>query len=86
MYCYLFVQREYHKDYNDTKTKLHIPVDMISHVVAKKCQDILSDVKYRSYLHQWTCHPDQDDVIRARHANEILSDASLSSALFCSPF
>ncbi|XP_063070235.1 nebulin isoform X5 [Engraulis encrasicolus] len=66
--------REYHKDYNDTKTKLHIPVDMISHVVAKKCQDILSDVKYRSYLHQWTCHPDQDDVIRARHANEILSD------------
>lgn len=47
---------------------------MISHVVAKKCQDILSDVLYRTHLHQWTCHPDQNDAIRARKANEILSD------------
>lgn len=47
---------------------------MISHVVAKKCQEILSDVLYRTHLHQWTCHPDQNDAIRARKANEILSD------------
>ncbi|XP_062390347.1 nebulin isoform X5 [Sardina pilchardus] len=66
--------RDYHKDYNEIKTKLHIPVDMISHVVARRCQDILSEEKYRTHLHQWTCHPDQDDVIRARRANEILSD------------
>ncbi|XP_062861579.1 nebulin isoform X4 [Trichomycterus rosablanca] len=66
--------RDYQKNYHTTKTKLHIPADMISHVVAKKCQDILSDVRYRTYLHQWTCHPDQDDAIRARKANEILSD------------
>ncbi|XP_050975999.1 nebulin isoform X38 [Labeo rohita] len=66
--------RDYHKAYNETKTKLHIPADMISHVVAKKCQEILSDVLYRTYLHQWTCHPDQNDAIRARKANEILSD------------
>ncbi|XP_053482949.1 nebulin isoform X16 [Ictalurus furcatus] len=66
--------RTYHKDYHTTKTKLHIPHDMISHVVAKKCQDILSDVQYRTYLHQWTCHPEQNDAIRARKANEILSD------------
>ncbi|XP_041940564.1 nebulin isoform X8 [Alosa sapidissima] len=66
--------RDYHKDYNEIKTKLHIPVDMISHVVARKCQDILSEEKYRTYLHQWTCHPDQNDAIRARRANEILSD------------
>ncbi|KAK7154039.1 hypothetical protein R3I94_007413 [Phoxinus phoxinus] len=66
--------RDYHKAYNETKTKLHIPADMISHVVAKKCQQILSDVLYRTHLHQWTCHPDQNDVIRARKANEILSD------------
>lgn len=57
-----------------TKTKLHIPHDMISHVVAKRCQDILSDVLYRTHLHQWTCHPEQNDAIRARKANEILSD------------
>ncbi|XP_052420439.1 nebulin-like isoform X29 [Carassius gibelio] len=66
--------RDYHKAYNETKTKLHIPADMISHVVAKKCQEILSDVLYRTHLHQWTCHPDQSDSIRARKANEILSD------------
>ncbi|XP_047671268.1 nebulin isoform X14 [Tachysurus fulvidraco] len=66
--------RFYHKDYHTSKTKLHIPHDMISHVVAKKCQDILSDVLYRTYLHQWTCHPEQNDAIRARKANEILSD------------
>ncbi|XP_029112880.1 nebulin isoform X3 [Scleropages formosus] len=66
--------REYHKAYESTKTKLHIPVDMISTVVAKKCQEILSDVLYRTYLHQWTCHPDQSDAIQARKANEILSD------------
>ncbi|XP_031440949.1 nebulin isoform X4 [Clupea harengus] len=66
--------RDYHKDYNETKTKLHIPVDMMSHVVAKKCQSILSEEQYRTYLHQWTCHPEQNDITRARHANEILSD------------
>ncbi|XP_016302294.1 nebulin-like isoform X17 [Sinocyclocheilus anshuiensis] len=66
--------RDYHKAYNETKTKLHIPADMISHVVAKKCQEILSDVLYRTHLHQWTCHPEQNDAIRARKANEILSD------------
>uniref|UniRef100_A0A673KTP5 Nebulin-like n=1 Tax=Sinocyclocheilus rhinocerous TaxID=307959 RepID=A0A673KTP5_9TELE len=66
--------RNYHKAYNETKTKLHIPADMISHVVAKKCQEILSDVLYRTHLHQWTCHPEQNDAIRARKANEILSD------------
>ncbi|XP_053352988.1 nebulin [Clarias gariepinus] len=66
--------RTYQKDYNMSKTKLHIPHDMISHVVAKRCQDILSDVLYRTYLHQWTCHPEQNDAIHARKANEILSD------------
>ncbi|XP_061082445.1 nebulin-like [Conger conger] len=66
--------RFYHEDYEAIKTKLHIPHDMISHVVAKRCQDILSDVLYRTRLHQWTCHPDQNDVIRARASNEILSD------------
>ncbi|XP_035265490.1 nebulin isoform X4 [Anguilla anguilla] len=66
--------RTYRKAYEDTKTKLHIPYDMVHHVVAKRCQDILSDILYRTYLHEWTCHPDQNDAIHARKANEILSD------------
>ncbi|XP_060909068.1 nebulin isoform X26 [Labrus mixtus] len=66
--------RLYQKDYNQTKTKTHLPPDIIANKVAKRCQDMLSDVLYRTYLHQWTCHPDQEDAIRARKTNEILSD------------
>ncbi|XP_051261112.1 nebulin isoform X49 [Dicentrarchus labrax] len=67
-------QRLYQKDYHQTKTKNHLPPDIIANKVAKRCQDMLSDVLYRTYLHQWTCHPDQEDAIRARKTNEILSD------------
>ncbi|KAM3862258.1 nebulin [Diretmus argenteus] len=66
--------RLYQKDYHTNKTKSHIPPDIIANRVAKRCQDMLSDVLYRTYLHQWTCHPEQEDIIRARKTNEILSD------------
>ncbi|XP_030284288.1 nebulin isoform X16 [Sparus aurata] len=66
--------RVYQKDYHQTKTKTHLPPDIIANQVAKRCQDMLSDVLYRTYLHQWTCHPEQEDAIRARKTNEILSD------------
>uniref|UniRef100_A0A673AB22 Nebulin n=1 Tax=Sphaeramia orbicularis TaxID=375764 RepID=A0A673AB22_9TELE len=66
--------RLYQKDYHQTKTKIHLPPDVIPNLVAKRCQDMLSDVLYRTYLHQWTCHPEQEDAIRARKTNEILSD------------
>ncbi|KAM7406869.1 hypothetical protein PAMA_002863 [Pampus argenteus] len=66
--------RLYQKAYHQTKTKAHLPPDIIANQVAKRCQDMLSDVIYRTYLHQWTCHPDQEDAIRARKTNEILSD------------
>ncbi|KAJ0070036.1 hypothetical protein NL108_000298, partial [Boleophthalmus pectinirostris] len=66
--------RLYQKDYHTTKTKTHLPPDIIANKVAKRCQDMLSDVLYRTYLHQWTCHPEQEDAIRARKTNEILSD------------
>ncbi|XP_034550527.1 nebulin [Notolabrus celidotus] len=66
--------RLYQKDYHISKTKTHLPPDVIANKVAKRCQDMLSDVLYRTYLHQWTCHPEQEDAIRARKTNEILSD------------
>ncbi|XP_032423794.1 nebulin isoform X6 [Xiphophorus hellerii] len=66
--------RIYQKDYHQTKTKIHLPSDIIANKVAKRCQDMLSDVLYRTHLHQWTCHPEQEDAIRARKTNEILSD------------
>ncbi|KAL0963985.1 hypothetical protein UPYG_G00316080 [Umbra pygmaea] len=66
--------RIYQKQYHDTKTKYNIPADIIPNVVAKRCQDMLSNVLYRTYLHNWTCHPEQQELIRARKGNEILSD------------
>ncbi|XP_019325969.1 PREDICTED: nebulin isoform X12 [Aptenodytes forsteri] len=64
----------YRKSYEDTKANVHIPSDMMNHVLAKKCQYILSDLEYRTYLHQWNCSPEENDVIQAKKAQEILSD------------
>ncbi|CAH2305512.1 nebulin isoform X7 [Pelobates cultripes] len=64
----------YKKAYEDNKAKINIPGDMLNNVLAKKCQQILSDIEYRHYLHEWTCLPDERNVIHARKANEILSD------------
>nr|XP_038962196.1 nebulin isoform X11 [Rattus norvegicus] len=64
----------YRKDYEDTKANVHIPNDMMNHVLAKRCQYILSDLEYRHYFHQWTSLPEEPNVIRARNAQEILSD------------
>ncbi|XP_019377962.1 PREDICTED: nebulin isoform X4 [Gavialis gangeticus] len=64
----------YRKNYEDTKANVHIPSDMLNHVLAKKCQYILSDLEYRTYLHEWNCSPEEHDVILAKRAQEILSD------------
>ncbi|XP_049743191.1 nebulin isoform X48 [Elephas maximus indicus] len=64
----------YRRHYEDTKANVHIPNDMMNHVLAKKCQYILSDLEYRHYFHQWTSVPGEPNVIRVRNAQEILSD------------
>lgn len=75
---HLAFQLAYRKNYEDTKKNVHIPTDMMNHVLAKKCQYILSDLEYRTYFHQWNCSPEENDVIHARKAQEILSDVCLS--------
>lgn len=68
--------RLYKKAYNDHKAKISIPGDMVSINAAKEGQALASNVDYRQYLHQWSCFPDQNDVIQARKAYDLQSDVS----------
>ena len=68
--------RLYKENYHKTKAKIHIPPDMVSVLAAKEGQALASDIDYRNYLHQWICHPDQNDVIQARKAYDLQSDVS----------
>ncbi|XP_013372944.1 PREDICTED: nebulin [Chinchilla lanigera] len=67
-------ERLYKEDYHKTKAKVNIPADMVSVLAAKQGQSLVSDIDYRNYLHQWICHPDQNDVIQARKAYDLQSD------------
>ncbi|NWZ90776.1 NEBU protein, partial [Nesospiza acunhae] len=57
--------REYKKDFEKSKTRL----------------ELVSDADYRHYLHQWICLPDQNDVIHAKQAYDLQSDAVYKSDL-----
>lgn len=71
--------REYKKDYEKTKTKYNIPLDMFDVVGAKKAQEIVSNTNYKNLLHHYTYLPDAMSVELTKNMMEIQSDVSENS-------
>lgn len=70
--------REYKKDYEETKTNYHTPANMFSIQAAKQSQDIASNANYKHLIHHYTYLPDAMDVELAKNMMQIQSNVSVS--------
>uniref|UniRef100_A0A8C4Q1G0 Nebulin n=1 Tax=Eptatretus burgeri TaxID=7764 RepID=A0A8C4Q1G0_EPTBU len=73
--------REYKKAYEKQKTEMHLPLDMMDLVSAKKCQSLISSIGYKNIPHEWKFLTDNMSVALAKKAKEILSDSEYKADL-----
>ncbi|KAM6964274.1 nebulin-related-anchoring protein isoform 2-T2 [Tautogolabrus adspersus] len=71
----------YKKDYEDTKTKYSLHLDMLNISHAKKAQDLATDTKYKTVLHDYTTLPTDMKVAWAKKAYGLQSDNQYRSDL-----
>ncbi|KAL6475362.1 hypothetical protein MHYP_G00164020 [Metynnis hypsauchen] len=72
---------KYKKDSTKVHSQLHLPMDMLDVVHAKKAQALVSDQDYRLTLHNYTALPDDLKVQAAKRAYELQSEKSYRSDL-----
>lgn len=70
----LHSDRNYKKEYEDSKTKYSASLDMMTISQAKKAQDLATDTNYRTFLHKYTSLPSDMKVEWAKKAYGQQSD------------
>ncbi|KAM3592405.1 uncharacterized protein V6R79_018167 [Siganus canaliculatus] len=73
--------RHYKKDYEDTKTKYSLDLDMMTISHAKKAQDLATDTNYRTVIHEYTTLPTDMNVAWAKKVYGQQSDKLYRSDL-----
>ncbi|XP_078135987.1 nebulin-related-anchoring protein [Sander vitreus] len=73
--------RHYKKDYEDTKSKYSVSLDMLNISHAKKAQDLATETNYRTVLHEYTTLPTDMNVAWAKKAYGLQSDNQYRSDL-----
>uniref|UniRef100_A0A3Q4HQI1 Nebulin-related anchoring protein n=1 Tax=Neolamprologus brichardi TaxID=32507 RepID=A0A3Q4HQI1_NEOBR len=73
--------RHYKKNYEDTKTKYSVSLDMLNISHAKKAQDLATETNYRTILHEYTTLPTDINVAWAKKAYGLQSDKQYKSDL-----
>uniref|UniRef100_A0A4W4EN14 LIM zinc-binding domain-containing protein n=1 Tax=Electrophorus electricus TaxID=8005 RepID=A0A4W4EN14_ELEEL len=73
--------RNYKKEYEDSKTKYSASLDMMTISHAKKAQDLATETKYRTFLHKYTSLPSDMKVEWAKKAYGLQSDKKYRSDL-----
>ncbi|KAK2884741.1 hypothetical protein Q8A73_021215 [Channa argus] len=71
----------YKKNYEDTKSQYSVSLDMLNISHAKKAQDLATDTKYRTFLHEYTTLPTDINVSWAKKAYQLQSDKQYRSDL-----
>ncbi|XP_053495009.1 nebulin-related-anchoring protein isoform X2 [Ictalurus furcatus] len=77
----LHSDRNYRKEYEDSKTKHSSSLDMMTISHAKKAQDLATETNYRTFLHKYTSLPSDMKVEWAKKAYGQQSDKKYRSDL-----